>query len=150
MAPVITRVAYYPANHDWNGNFRNIKVAVNRPGVEARTRLGYYALPEPEETPDAQIDLALSIAVRNPLPYTLVPFTVTGTRLNAPPEMSQVTVKLDRNALCWSKLPNGDQRAEITVVTASLRDDTRVLKYKCTSSNLSLLSRKSTSCAICR
>ena len=123
-------LAYYPSNRDWNGKLREIKVSVNRPGLEARTRLGYYAIAEPEETPDSEIDLALSVAVRNPVPYTLIPVTITNKRLDKPTHTSQVVVTLDRGALQWSKLPNGDLRAEITLVTASLRDDNRVLKYK--------------------
>ena len=123
-------LAYYPSNRDWNGRFREIKVSVNHPGLEARTRLGYYAMAEPEETPDSEIDLALSVAVRNPVPYTLIPVTITSKRLDKPAHTSQIMVTLDRGALEWSKLPNGDLRAEITLLTASLRDDNRVLKYK--------------------
>jgi VWFA-related protein len=37
-------LAYYPTNKDWNGKFRKIHVAVNRPGVKLRHRLGYYAV----------------------------------------------------------------------------------------------------------
>lgn len=123
-------LAYYPNNKDWDGKFRHISVTVKRPGLAARTRLGYYALAEPEETPDSQIDLALSIAVRNPVPYTLIPITLSAKRLDSPTHASELTVSLDRSALYWTKLPKGDLRAEITLVTASLRDDNRVLKYK--------------------
>ena len=123
-------LAYYPTNKDWDGKFRQIKVAVNRPGVAVRTRLGYYALAESEETPDSEIDLALSIAVRNPVPYTLIPITLSAKRLDNPTHASELIVSLDRSALYWTKLPNGDLRSEITLVTASLRDDNRVLKYK--------------------
>jgi VWFA-related protein len=123
-------LAYYPSDHNWNGKFRQIKLTVNRPGLTARTRQGYYAFAEPEETPDEQIDLALSIAVRNPIPYTLIPLTLSAKRLDNLPRASELTVSLDRNALYWTKLSNGDLRAEITLVTASLRDDNRVLKYK--------------------
>jgi VWFA-related protein len=123
-------LAYYPSNHNWDGEFRHISVTVNRPGLAARSRLGYYAFAEPEETPDKDIDLALSVAVRNPIPYTLIPVTVLSKPLQKPPHTSELTVSLDRNALYWAKLPNGDLRAEITLVTASLRQDNRVLKYK--------------------
>jgi VWFA-related protein len=37
-------LAYYPSNKDWNGKFRKIHVAVNRPGLKVRHRLGYYAV----------------------------------------------------------------------------------------------------------
>lgn len=37
-------LAYYPENKNWNGKFRKIHVAVNKPGVKLRYRLGYYAV----------------------------------------------------------------------------------------------------------
>lgn len=36
-------LAYYPANKDWNGDFRTIHLKVNRSGVKLRYRLGYFA-----------------------------------------------------------------------------------------------------------
>ncbi len=37
-------LAYYPADKNWDGRFRKIKVVVNRPGVHLRYRNGYVAL----------------------------------------------------------------------------------------------------------
>jgi hypothetical protein len=39
-------LGYYPANTDWNGKFREIKIHTDKPGVHLRYRTGYYALPE--------------------------------------------------------------------------------------------------------
>lgn len=36
-------LAYATTNHTWNGQFRHIKVSVNRPGVLVQFRHGYYA-----------------------------------------------------------------------------------------------------------
>ena len=36
-------LAYYPANADWNGRYRSVKVQVNRPGATVLFRHGYYA-----------------------------------------------------------------------------------------------------------
>jgi hypothetical protein len=36
-------LAYYPANGDWNGRYRSVKVNVNRPGATVLFRHGYYA-----------------------------------------------------------------------------------------------------------
>jgi hypothetical protein len=37
-------LGYYPANTNWDGKFREIKVRTDKPGVHLRYRLGYYAL----------------------------------------------------------------------------------------------------------
>jgi VWFA-related protein len=36
-------LSYYPDHNKWNGQFREIKVKVNRPGLEVRARKGYFA-----------------------------------------------------------------------------------------------------------
>lgn len=38
-------LGYYPDRNRWNGEFRKIKVKVDRPHVEVRTRSGYFATP---------------------------------------------------------------------------------------------------------
>ena len=37
-------LAYATANQTWNGQFRHIKVTVDRPGVQVQCRQGYYAI----------------------------------------------------------------------------------------------------------
>ncbi len=37
-------LGYYPSNKQWNGQFRKIKVKVDRPDIHLRYRLGYFAL----------------------------------------------------------------------------------------------------------
>ncbi len=41
-------LAYYPANGDWNGRYRTVKVLVNRPGATVFFRHGYYGRREAE------------------------------------------------------------------------------------------------------
>jgi VWFA-related protein len=36
-------LSYAPSNQNWNGEFRHIKVTVNRPGARVQNREGYYA-----------------------------------------------------------------------------------------------------------
>ena len=38
------QLGYYPSHGQWNGRYRNIKVTVDRPGVEVRYRKGYFAV----------------------------------------------------------------------------------------------------------
>lgn len=44
-------LSYSPRNQDFNGQFRQINVKVNRPGVEVQARKGYYALDTSYDTP---------------------------------------------------------------------------------------------------
>ena len=44
-------LSYSPKNQDFNGQFRQINVKVNRPGVEVQARKGYYALDTSYDTP---------------------------------------------------------------------------------------------------
>jgi hypothetical protein len=46
-------LAYVPQNHDWNGDFRRIKVQVERTGVKLDYRRGYYAIRDDPSPADA-------------------------------------------------------------------------------------------------
>lgn len=44
-------LSYSPTNKDYDGNFRQTSVNVNRPGMEVQARKGYYALAESYDSP---------------------------------------------------------------------------------------------------
>jgi VWFA-related protein len=59
---------YYPDHNNWNGEFRDIKVKVNRPGVEVHSRKGYFAVINAASAPknDAErVAQALQIPVES-------------------------------------------------------------------------------------
>jgi VWFA-related protein len=58
-------LSYYPDHDQWNGKFHEIKVKVDRPGVEVRSRRGYLAAPD---TPSAGVPVSLAEIIRRPLP----------------------------------------------------------------------------------
>lgn len=45
-------LAYVPQSQDWNGKFRRIDVKLPRGGYRLQYRRGYFALPEPEHSPE--------------------------------------------------------------------------------------------------
>ncbi len=59
-------LAYYPNHNKWNGDFREIKVKVNRPNVEVRSRRGYFATPDIAVSPKSKEEIMVD-AAKNPI-----------------------------------------------------------------------------------
>jgi VWFA-related protein len=53
-------LGFYPASAKWDGTFHSIKVRVNIPGVEVRSRTGYFALPDSAQTPPKSVQAIIS------------------------------------------------------------------------------------------
>jgi VWFA-related protein len=124
-------LAYYPDNNDFDGKFRKIQVQiVDRPQLTASTQQGYYAVDEGLGTSKGELDFALSRAVTSPLPFASVQFDAVGKVLLAQPPSARISVSVDRDTLSWDQQPDGDQRTEITVVTAEISGKSAVLGYK--------------------
>ncbi len=62
-------IAYSPSHNDWNGEFRDLKLTVKRPGVEVHYRKGYYATPDKADDATSR-QAALVAAAGSPLPST--------------------------------------------------------------------------------
>jgi len=123
-------LAYYPKNTDFDSKFRKIRVQVAPPGLDATTQQGYYAIDEGFGASKKELDFALSRAVTSPLPFASVQFDAVGKVLFAPPPSARFSVSLDRDTVSWNRQSNGDQRAEITLVTAEVSGKDAVLAYK--------------------
>ncbi len=88
-------ISYSPSHNEWNGEFREIKIKLNRPGVEAHYRKGYYAMPE--KMLDAQARSAsLVAAAESPLPSTALGLTA---RLMPPADTPPASIAGQANAL---------------------------------------------------
>jgi VWFA-related protein len=120
-------LSYYPSNRNWNGKFRNIKVAISKPSVQARTRTGYYAAPDAPDS-DATLDSVLASAVKNPLPYRGLAMSVSFKILPGSPRTARFTVAADRHDLGWETMPNCDHRCQIMLVAMSVSRKERVAK----------------------
>lgn len=68
-------LAYTPSHDEWNGEFREIKLRVTRPGVRLRYRSGYFALPDEAADP-ATRDAVLAAAKWNPIDASRLGLTV--------------------------------------------------------------------------
>jgi VWFA-related protein len=121
-------LSYYPTNRDWNGKFRKVQIVMNRQGMAARTRLGYFSL---AETPadDAEMDTILSRAVVNPLSYHALSVQAFVKPAGPQPDSRRFKVYVGRQGLDWRTLDNGDHRCEVTIVQASLASDGKVISH---------------------
>jgi len=135
-------LSYYPSDRNWDGKFRRIQVKVDgvemASGLVVRTQSGYYAYPEGFQSESKQIDFALSRAVTSPVPFKSVAFTASGERIAAAAQKNgkaqlpaaRLILAIDREGLSWAPEANGEQRAEVTLVTSQLSSSGKVLAYK--------------------
>jgi VWFA-related protein len=136
-------LGYYPDHNKWNGEFREIKVKVNRPGIEVRSRKGYYAFAE--TTSAAQRDAAkLTDAMKSPVESTDLGFDVQadGVIVNGARQL-KVKVTLDANQLRfqqksdrsidnitehWAQFNNVGQQVDVSSNTINLKPSQDDLK----------------------
>jgi hypothetical protein len=109
-------LAYYPTNRDWNGKFRKIQVVMSDRKLRARTRNGYYAVPDTAPTLE-DMDRMLSRAVINPLSYHSLQVQARARLSGSPGRTAHITVDMDANELHWETPEPGKRRCEITMVT---------------------------------
>jgi VWFA-related protein len=62
-------IAYSTSNQNWNGGFRHIKLAVNRPGLKLQYRPGYYAVDRTKQEQRQLASLQKKIARSGRTPY---------------------------------------------------------------------------------
>jgi VWFA-related protein len=108
-------LAYTPTHDQWDGKFREIKIKVNRPGVDVRYRQGYYAYPDnPSDQRTRQAILAEVAAT--PLLSTGLGL-VAGAPQRPTPEQphSLVRVAMDAHELGFLRNPEGNQEADLDV-----------------------------------
>jgi VWFA-related protein len=86
------RLGYEPSHDAWNGKFREIRMAVKRPGVRLRYRTGYFAQPhEPAE--DWYRSGVLGAAMWNPTSATGLGMTVHP--FPAAPDTLDLDIRID-------------------------------------------------------
>jgi hypothetical protein len=113
-------LAYSPANKDFHGEFRKIKISViHRPDLKVQTRDGYYAMPD-NQTVDPKRELQeLAGSLLTPIPFNGVPIPLSYTRLVKSPA-PHITVRfvVPSASLSWTPDPKGRFSAQITIAAA--------------------------------
>jgi VWFA-related protein len=110
-------LTYSPSDHNWDGQFRNVRVVVEGRNLEARARNGYYAVAE-SPLSAGEVDDAVAQALMSPMPYRGLDVRATVTRVDE--GAGKYLLRVDGDALDWQSLPSGKQRCQVTVVTATM------------------------------
>jgi VWFA-related protein len=131
-------LAYAPSHNQWDGKFREIKIKVNRPGVDVRYRQGYYAYPEnPSDEKTRQAILAE--AATTPLLSTgLGLLADVPQRPTAEKPQTLVRVAMDTREVSFSRSAEGKQEAVLDVFIVIFDQSGKPLRQQSRTARLSL------------
>ena len=109
--------------------FRKIAVSLDRPGLTATTRLGYFVVDSPERVnpanPSHQLVFDLASAADSTLVYDAVPLTLT----QDPGDKDYFRLHIEAKGLVWSPGTNtAPRRANFVVATTTFDKKGNVLK----------------------
>jgi VWFA-related protein len=113
-------LAYSPANKDFHGEFRKIRISViGRPELKVQTRDGYYAMPD-NQTIHAKRELQeLAASLLTPIPFNGLPIPMSVTRLvKTPPPHVTVRFVVPSTSLTWTPDAKGRLTAQLTIAAA--------------------------------
>jgi hypothetical protein len=103
---VAYRLGYQPSHDEWNGKFREIRIAVTRPGVRLLHRRGYFAQPD-EPTDDWYRSGVLGAAMWSPVDATRVGLTVRP--FPAAPDTLDLEIRIDAGDVSLQPVGDGWQ-----------------------------------------
>src|SRR5260370_19699151 len=93
-------LGYYPSNKKWGGKFRQIKLQVNRPGVQLRYRRGYFGVNPSDWRKDNGEHTLTAALTANSLPSTEVTFMARALP-PAPDSGTVVEIAVDPSTLSF-------------------------------------------------
>jgi VWFA-related protein len=113
-------LAYSPANKNFHGEFRKIKISViNRPDLKVQTRDGYYAMPDGAAADPRRALQELAGSLLTPIPYSGVPIPGSYTKLvKSPAPHVAVRLVIPSTSLSWAPDAKGVLSAELTIAGA--------------------------------
>ena len=118
---VAYRLGYQPSHEDWNGKFREIKIAVTRPEVRLRYRRGYFAQPD-EPDDDWYRSGVLGAAMWSPVDATRLGLTVRP--FPAAPETLDLDIRIDARDVSLQPVAGGWQgRLDVWLVQLGPGDE---------------------------
>jgi VWFA-related protein len=113
-------LAYSPANKDFHGEFRKIKITViDRPDLKVQTRDGYYAMPDNQTADPKREFQELSGSLVTPIPFNGILIPTSYTRLvKSPAPHISVRFVIPSTSLSWAPDTKGRLSAQITIASA--------------------------------
>lgn len=130
-------VGYYPSNRRWDKKFREIKLQVNRPGVQARYRRGYFAVNPTDwrkDNGEGTLDAALAA---NSLPSTQVTFMARA--LPASPDVDTVVeFAVDPSTLWFETEAENQHRCSLRFEVQAFTREGKLVKVEVQSAEASL------------
>src|SRR5438270_4175666 len=130
-------VGYYPSNKKWDRKFRQIKVQVNRKGVQVRYLRGYFAVNPTDwrkDNGEGTLDAALAA---NSLPSTQVTFMARA--LPASPDADTVVeFAVDPSTLWFDTEAENNHRCSLPFEAQSITREGKLVKVEVQSAEASL------------
>jgi VWFA-related protein len=122
-------LGYYPEDKKWDGNYRSVKVKVDRQGSEARHRRGYFAI-DPTQGKDRKSDQQLAEILRDRAPDTQVIFSAQ----IKPAENGKVKVLflVDPNTISAQDASGGSKKLNFVLSANVLSPEGKVLDSRST------------------
>jgi VWFA-related protein len=128
-------LGYYPEGAHWDGKFHNIEVKLNREGLKARHRSGYFAVDVAQssasESPQQRAHHAfeeLRSALADPLPATQITFRVHIPAIVAAPKPQvQIQFLVDTSAVSFDPLENGVHHCNLDFMVAAVSPDGKII-----------------------
>jgi VWFA-related protein len=113
-------LAYSPANKDFHGELRKLKVSViERPDLKVQTRDGYYAMPDSQTANPKRELRELAGSLLTPIPFNGILIPTSYTRLvKSPPPHISVRFVIPSTSLSWAPDAKGRLSAQITIASA--------------------------------
>lgn len=116
------RVVYSPTDKNFDGGYRKISIKLTRPGLSARTRDGYYALPEPPEPTLKEQRNRLAAALDSPFLYQAL--SVTGALSAASPTAPPtIDVAIASSQIHWINTAADAHTDQLIALAAFSRDN---------------------------
>jgi VWFA-related protein len=124
---VTYQLGFYPEDVKWDGGFHNIRVKVNRPGARVQTRQGYFAMAEPNITPDQRKEI-MSQTATSPIEATGIRADVQVSRQGFLEDRTLLlSVSLDPRQLDF-ELSDGHWKASADAAFVALDGKNRVIE----------------------